>query len=208
MAKNFAALAFTEEVKAMQEKMGSRVSYARMERDIYVDGLTENEIDFISQRDSFYMATIGDNGFPYIQHRGGPKGFLKVLDSKRVGFIDFKGNMQYVSVGNIASHNNVALIIVDYPSRTRLKILATAEIVELKDNQALYNTLDLQEYKFKPERMMVFNIEAYDWNCPQHITPRYTIEEIEKAFSGQRKLLEELQAEIKALKKKIKEQGL
>jgi predicted pyridoxine 5'-phosphate oxidase superfamily flavin-nucleotide-binding protein len=208
MAKNFAALAFTEEVKAMQEKMGSRVSYARMERDIYVDGLTENEIDFISQRDSFYMATIGENGFPYIQHRGGPKGFLKVLDSKRVGFIDFKGNMQYVSVGNIASHNNVALIIVDYPSRTRLKILATAEIVELKDNQALYNTLDLQEYKFKPERMMVFNIEAYDWNCPQHITPRYTIEEIEKAFSGQRKLVEELQAEIKALKKKIKEQGL
>lgn len=208
MAKNFAALAFTEEVKAMQEKMGSRASYARMERDTYIDGLTENEIDFISQRDSFYMATIGENGFPYIQHRGGPKGFLKVLDSKRVGFIDFKGNMQYISVGNIGSHNNVALIMVDYPSRTRLKVLATAEIVELKNNQALYNMLDLQEYKFKPERMMVFNIEAYDWNCPQHITPRYTIEEIEEAFSGQRKLVEELQAENKVLKKKIKEQGL
>lgn len=208
MAKNFATLAFTEEVKAMQEKMGSRVSYARMERDLYVDGLTDNEIDFITQRDSFYMASIGENGFPYIQHRGGPKGFLKVLDSKRIGFIDFKGNMQYISVGNIASHNNVALILVDYPSRTRLKILATGEIVELKDNQALYNMLDLQDYTFKPERMMVFNIEAYDWNCPQHITPRYTIEEIEEAFSGQKKLVEELQAEIKVLKKKIKEQGL
>ena len=155
-----------------------------MERDIYVDGLTENEIDFIAQRDSFYMASIGENNFPYIQHRGGPKGFLKVLDAKRIGFIDFRGNMQYISVGNIATNNNVALIMVDYPARTRLKILAKAEIVELKDDPSLYDLLDLDDYKFKPERMMIFNIEAYDWNCPQHITPRYTVEEIEEAFAG------------------------
>ena len=127
MAKNFAAIAFTDAVKAMQEKLGSRSSYARMERDIYVDGLTENEIDFIAQRDSFYMASIGENNFPYIQHRGGPKGFLKVLDAKRIGFIDFRGNMQYISTGNIATNNNVALITVDYPARARLKILAKAE---------------------------------------------------------------------------------
>src|SRR5882757_8574889 len=92
MAKNFAVIAFTKAVKEMQEKLGSRKSYARMELDTYVDGLTENEIDFISQRDSFYMASYGENGFPYIQHRGGPPGFLKVLDTKRLGFIDFKGN--------------------------------------------------------------------------------------------------------------------
>ena len=141
MAKNFAALAFTDAVKEMQEKLGSRASYARMERDTYVDGLTENEIDFIAQRDSFYMASIGENEFPYIQHRGGPKGFLKVLDAKRIGFIDFKGNMQYISVGNLATNNNVALIMVDYPSRTRLKIFAKAEIVELKDDPALYDLL-------------------------------------------------------------------
>ena len=200
MAKNFGALAFTDTVKALQEKYGSRVSYARMEREKYVDGLTENEIAFIAQRDSFYMASIGENNFPYIQHRGGPKGFIKVLDEKRIGFIDFRGNMQYISVGNIAGNNNVALIMVDYPSRTRLKILAKAEVVELKDNPALYNQLDLSEYKFKPERMMVFHIEAYDWNCPQHITPRYTIEDIQEAFEAQRDYIAKLEAEVEVLK--------
>lgn len=187
MAKNFASIAFTDAVKALQEKNGSRSSYARMEQQNYVDGLTENEIDFISQRDSFYMASIGENGFPYIQHRGGPKGFVKVLDAKRIGFIDFKGNMQYISVGNIETNKNVSLIMVDYPARARLKIYARAEIVELQDNPELFDALDLKEYKFRPERIMLLHIEAYDWNCPQHITPRYTVEEIEAAFGTQQK---------------------
>lgn len=206
MVKNFATIAFSAAVKEMQEKLGSRASYARMEKNTYVDGLTENEIDFISQRDSFYVASFGENNFPYIQHRGGPKGFIKVLDTNRIGFIDFRGNMQYITVGNMATNNNVALILVDYPSRARLKILAKAEIVELKDDPALYKLLDLKEYKFKPERMMVFHIEAYDWNCPQHITPRYTVEDIEEAFVGQRELITNLESEIKALKTKIEEQ--
>lgn len=206
MAKNFAALAFTGAVKEMQEKMGSRKSYARMERETYIDGLTENEIDFISQQNSFYIASMGENNFPYIQHRGGPKGFVKVLDERRIGFIDFKGNMQYISVGNIATNNNVALIMVDYPSRTRLKILAKAAIVELKDDPALYESLDLSEYKFKPERMMVLYVEAYDWNCPQHITPRYTVEDIEAVFIPQREQIAKLEAEVKGLKQKLKKQ--
>ena len=204
MAKNFAALAFTGSVKEMQEKLGSRAAYARMERDTYIDGLTDNEVDFISQRDSFYMASIGENNFPYIQHRGGPKGFLKVLDAKRVGFIDFRGNMQYISVGNMAGNNNVALIMVDYPSKTRLKMLAKAEVMELKDNPALYDLLDLTEYKFKPDRMIVLHIEAYDWNCPQHITPRYTIEDIEEAFIAQRHHITKLESEVKELKLQLK----
>jgi uncharacterized protein len=207
MAKNFATLAFTDAVKAMQEKAGSRSSYARMAKDNYIDGLTENEIDFIEQRDSFYMASIGENGFPYIQHRGGRRGFVKVLDAKRIGFIDFRGNMQYISIGNMATNNNVALIMVDYPARARLKILAKAEVIELKDDPALYELLDLEDYKFKPERMMVLHIEAYDWNCPQHITPRYTVQDIEAAFAGQRDQITTLQAELKALKNKLKEQG-
>lgn len=205
MAKNFAAIAFTDTVKAMQEKAGSRASYARMEKQTYVDGLTQNEADFIAHQDSFYMSTIGENGFPYIQHRGGPKGFLKVLDANRIGFIDFKGNMQYISVGNIATNKNVAIIVVDYPSRTRLKILAKAEIVELKNDPELFASLDLSEYKFRPERMMVFHIEAYDWNCPQHITPRYTVEDIETAFASQRELISKMEAEIKELKAKLKQ---
>ena len=205
MAKNFASIAFSSAVKALQKKQGSRSSYTRMEKDVYQDGLTENEITFISQRDSFYMATVGESGFPYIQHRGGPKGFLKILDAKRIGFVDFKGNMQYISVGNMAGNNKVSLILVDYPSRTRLKIYATAEIIALKDDPALYELLDLSGYKFRPERMMVLQVEAYDWNCHQHITPRYTLEEIEEAFAAQKNYASNLEAEIRLLKQKLKE---
>ncbi|MEO5684707.1 MAG: pyridoxamine 5'-phosphate oxidase family protein [Chitinophagaceae bacterium] len=205
MAKNFGSIAFTPAVKAMQEKQGSRASYARMEKSTFQEGLTDNEMHFIAERDSFYMASTGENGFPYIQHRGGPKGFLKVLDARRIGFIDFKGNMQFITVGNLANNNNVALIMVDYPSRARLKIYAKVEIVELADNPALYNLLDLSEYSFRPERMMVLHIEAYDWNCPQHIVPRYTVEQIETALAPQKELIAKLEAEIELLKAKLKE---
>ena len=204
MAKNFAEIAFTPEVRKLQEAMGSRASYARMERDTWQDGLTESEADFISQRDSFYMASIGENGFPYIQHRGGPKGFIKVLDSKHLGFIDFKGNMQYITVGNLATNSNVSLILVDYPARTRLKIYARARIAALKDEPELFHRLDLNNYKFRPERMMVLDVEAYDWNCPQHITPRYTEPEIMELFADQIDRINELQQEVAALRLKLK----
>lgn len=203
MAKNFAEIAFTETVKKLQEKHGSRKSYERMEKFNVVNGLTSNETTFIQNRDSFYLASIGVKEFPYIQHRGGPKGFLKIIDSKRIGFIDFVGNKQYVSVGNIATNNNVSLIMIDYPTKTRLKIFAKAEVVELKDNQELYDQLDLEDYKFRPERMMVFHIEAYDWNCPQHIKPRYTVDEINDAFLPQQDYIAKLEAKIKELKEKL-----
>jgi predicted pyridoxine 5'-phosphate oxidase superfamily flavin-nucleotide-binding protein len=202
MAMNYASLAFTDAIRDMQEKLGSRKSYARLEQRSYVDGLTENEIVFISGRDSFYMATIGENGYPYLQHRGGPRGFIKVLDTKQLGIIDYKGNAQYITVGNIANNNNVALIMVDYPTRTRLKLYAKARIVELEDDPALYAQLDLEGSQFHPERMMVFDVDAYDWNCPQHITPRYSIEEINKAFASQSEYIMQLEAEIKKLKEK------
>ncbi|MCS3795063.1 pyridoxamine 5'-phosphate oxidase family protein [Niastella sp. OAS944] len=199
---NYASLAFTDAVRDMQEKLGSRKSYARLEKRSYVDGLTENEIVFISSRDSFYMASIGENGYPYIQHRGGPKGFIKVLDTKRLGFIDYKGNAQYITVGNIANNNNVALIMIDYPTRTRLKLYAKARIIELEEDPVLYAQLDLEGYQFRPERMMVFDVDAYDWNCQQHITPRYSIEEINKAFASQSEYISQLEEEIKKLKEK------
>lgn len=203
MAKNFAEIAFTETIKKLQEKHGSRKNYERMEKFSVINGLTSNETTFIQNRDSFYLASIGVKEFPYIQHRGGPKGFLKVIDSKRVGFIDFTGNKQYVSVGNIATNNNVSLIMIDYPSRTRLKIFAKTEVVELNDNPELYDKLDLEDYKFRPERMMVFHIEAYDWNCPQHIKPRYTVDEINDAFLPQQNYIAKLEAEIKELNGKL-----
>jgi len=200
MAKNFPSLAFTDAIKEIQERLGSRKAYARLEKDVYVDGLTQHETDFIAHQDSFYMATIGENGYPYIQHRGGSKGFVKVLGPNKIGFIDFSGNRQYISIGNIQTNNNVSLIMVDYPSRTRLKILAKASIIELQDDPALYDLLNLPGYKFKPERMITLEIEAYDWNCPQHIIPRYTLDEIQEAFASQVNQITELKEEIKALK--------
>jgi uncharacterized protein len=200
MAKNFPSLAFTDAIKEIQERLGSRKAYARLEQSTYVDGLTQHEIDFIAHQDSFYMATIGENGYPYIQHRGGSKGFVKVLNAKKVGFIDFSGNRQYISIGNIQTNNNVSLIMVDYPSRTRLKILAKATVIELADDPALYDQLNLADYQFRPERMITLDIEAYDWNCPQHIIPRYTLEEIREAFATQLDEISALKEEIKQLK--------
>jgi predicted pyridoxine 5'-phosphate oxidase superfamily flavin-nucleotide-binding protein len=208
MAQNFHQIAFTDAVKALQTEHGSRSSYERMEKFNVVDGLSENEMGFIANRDSFYLASFGENHFPYVQHRGGPKGFLKVLDKDRIGFIDFSGNKQYITVGNLATNNNVALIMVDYPSQSRLKIYAKAEIVELKDNPELLATLDLGDYKFRPERMMLFHIEAYDWNCPQHITPRYTAEEIKIALQPQQDYIAKLEEENKRLTDKLKEVGI
>jgi uncharacterized protein len=201
MAKNFASLAFTDEVKVLQEKYGSRANYQRVEKRI-VDGLGENEIDFISHRDSFYMASIGENGFPYIQHRGGPKGFAKVIDADTIGFIDFSGNKQYITIGNLATHNNVSLFMMDYPARARLKMYAKAEIIDLNVRPELLKLFALEDYPSKPERMMLLHIEAFDWNCPQHITPRYTEEEIEEALAPQREYIKKLEQELKELKSK------
>jgi predicted pyridoxine 5'-phosphate oxidase superfamily flavin-nucleotide-binding protein len=202
MARNYPEIAFSDAAKELQKKYGSRNSYSRMEKFSEINGLTDGEFSFIENQNSFYLSSIGSNGFPYIQHRGGPKGFLKVLDSKRVGFIDFTGNKQYVSVGNIATNAKVSLIMIDYPRKARLKIYATAEVVELDENPGLYDSLDLNEYKFKPERMLVLHIEAYDWNCPQHITPRYTVDEVETALIPQQKYIAKLEQELKEMKEK------
>lgn len=208
MAINFAAIAFSDAVKELQVQHGSRKGYERMEKFNIVDGLSENEKRFIEDRDSFYLASIGVKNFPYIQHRGGPKGFVKVMDKDTIGFIDFSGNRQYISVGNFASNNNVALIMMDYPARARLKIFAKAEIIELKDNPELVSKFDLGDYQYRPERMILFHIEAYDWNCPQHIVPRFTIDEIQKALQPQLNKIEQLEKENLLLKQKIVAAGL
>jgi predicted pyridoxine 5'-phosphate oxidase superfamily flavin-nucleotide-binding protein len=182
---NYAKLAFTDAVKALQTEKGSRSNYERMERFTSKNGLTPNEMAMIANQDHFYLASVGENGFPYIQHRGGPKGFLKVLDAQTLAFLDFSGNMQYISTGNITTNNKVSLILVDYPKRARLKIYAEAEILPLADNQELVEKLSLENYKYRPERIIRFHIKAFDWNCPQHITPRFTLEEVEAVFARQ-----------------------
>ncbi|WP_264538177.1 pyridoxamine 5'-phosphate oxidase family protein [Flavobacterium sp. N1736] len=196
---NYGQLAFTDAIKKMQEEAGSRSAYDRMEKMSVVDGLTENEINFIEERDSFYMASFGENEYPYIQHRGGPAGFIKVIDNKTIGIVDFSGNRQYISTGNISKNEKVALIMISYPQRARLKIYANAKIVDLEENNALYDLLKPTDYKFRPERMMIFEIQAYDWNCPQHITPRYTATEIEQALLPQKKYISDLENRVKEL---------
>jgi predicted pyridoxine 5'-phosphate oxidase superfamily flavin-nucleotide-binding protein len=201
---NYAEIAFSDASKRFQERYGSRASYARMEQFKNPDGLTEYEMDFISHQDNFYMATNGKDGFPYIQFRGGPKGFLKVLDDKTLGFVDFGGNKQYISVGNLTTNNKVALFLLDQAAKARLKIYAEAEILEVKGNTELFERLELGDYKYRPERMIVLHVKAYDWNCPQHITERYTLEEISEEFLAQHEYIDRLRAENERLKAELK----
>jgi predicted pyridoxine 5'-phosphate oxidase superfamily flavin-nucleotide-binding protein len=168
---------------------------------------TESEVAFIEARDSFYLASVSESGWPYIQHRGGPVGFLKVLDEKTLGFTDFRGNRQYVSLGNIASDDRVALILVDYPHRARLKILAHMTAHDLKTEPTLAERLALPGYKGRPERAFTLRLEAFDWNCPQHITPRFTQADIEAAVLPMQRRLAVLGAENDELRRQIAEKS-
>ena len=159
--------------------MGSRAGYARMdEGEDYNHLLGEREATFISKRDSFYMASVSETGWPYVQHRGGPTGFVKILDERTIGFTDYAGNRQYVSVGNFKHDDRVALFFMDYPNKTRLKMLGRVKVIE--SDHADIASLDVEGYDAQIERGFVIKVEAFDWNCPQHITPRYTQNQVEQ----------------------------
>ncbi len=196
MSSHFGSLVFTPLVKALQEKYGSRRQYARTEAGVSSpDRLGSEEQAFIAEQDSFYMATVGASGWPYVQHRGGLKGFLKVIDDRTIAFADFRGNKQFVSTGNLGSDDRVALIMVDYPSRSRLKILGHAEIFEGAGGREWIERLRDPRDKSVIERAYVIRVEAFDWNCPQHITPRFTAEQIQEALAPFERRLEELEQE-------------
>lgn len=175
-------IAFTTAVKKRQAEMGSREAYQKMaEKRDWQTKITEQLRYFISQRDSFYMASSNAEGQPYIQHRGGPKGFLKVLDDGHLAFADFSGNRQYISIGNFDENNKVHLFLVDYPNRKRIKIWGEASIIT--GDEDLIKWLKDEDYKVPIERVIKIKINAWDANCPQHIQPRYTFEEI-KPYLG------------------------
>jgi len=180
MGRRFAELAFTPLVKEQQKRHGSRESYARVEeRGEPGARLGPEEREFIAARDGFYMATVSETGWPYIQYRGGPKGFLRVLDDQTLGFADLRGNKQYISVGNLNHDDRVALFLMDYVEQRRLKILGRVKVDEGTDEAAkLIAELNIPEKYSVPERAMTIHVEAFDWNCPQHITRRFTLEEI------------------------------
>ena len=177
MSNYISDIAFTPSVKAWQEKLGSRFTYEKMaaNRDWQYQ-ITPNLAEFVAQRDSFYLATANSKGQPYIQHRGGPKGFLKVMDENTFGFADYSGNRQYITTGNLSENNKVHLFLMDYPNQTRIKIWGEAEVLE-NDDELLDKVKD-EDYRARPERVILIKIKAWDVNCPQHITPRYAAEEI------------------------------
>ena len=203
MTYGFLDIASTPSVRAAQEANGSRELWQRFDGDRASDRFTENEIAFIEARDSFYLSSVSESGWPYVQHRGGPAGFLKVLDERTFGFADFRGNRQYISLGNISADDRVALLLMDYPNRARLKILAHMEVRELDAASDLASRLALPRYRGKPERAFLLHLETFDWNCAQHITPRFTAAEIETAVSPLHTRIAALEAENRALRAQI-----
>jgi uncharacterized protein len=197
MSRRFGELAFTPLVKKEQEQHGSRRQYARMEEiGEPGDRLTDFEREFIAGRDGFYMASTGESGWPYIQYRGGEKGFLHVLDEQTLGFADLRGNKQYITMGNLAHDDRVALFFMDYAHQLRLKILGRAVMHENDAAAAeLIAKLKVPGEKTPTEHAVLIHVEAFDWNCPQHITPRYTQEELAATLEPIRKRMEALEAE-------------
>ena len=203
MSPNFGSLVFTPAVKALQERYGSRRQYGRLEGSESPARLGPDESEFIGERDTFYMATLGSTGWPYVQHRGGPKGFLKVIDERTIAFADFRGNRQYISTGNLMTDNRVAIILVDYPRQLRLKVLGRVEIFEGEQARPWIEKVRNSEYKAFTERVYVIRVEAFDWNCQQHIIPRYTEEEIREAVAPAENRMRELEQENEKLRKEL-----
>lgn len=195
MAANFRHLTLTDSVRQAQQRY-----YGGSEEDPGESGpdeLTPEEIDFIQARDSFYLATITEIGWPYIQHRGGPVGFLRVIDNRTIAFADYRGNRQMLSTGNLAANDRVALFLMDYPQRTRLKILGHAKVEDARQHREFVDQLTQPNDRRLVERLFVIHVVGFDWNCPAHITPRYTAAEIELLVDPLKRRIAELETKLK-----------
>ena len=195
MAANFLKLAVTDSVrKAREHYFGGSHNFADThERDT----LTEEEIAFIRARDSFYMATVTEAGWPYIQHRGGPAGFLCVLNPQTLAFADYRGNRQLLSTGNLAANDRVALFLMDYPQRTRLKIIGHARTEDAQQNPELLAQFATSDIQRVVEQVFLIDVVSFDWNCPKYITPRFTTAEMEVAVAPLRQRIAELEAALR-----------
>ncbi len=207
MSKHYGAIAFTDAVRDVQRDHGSNGFYDRKRVEGKatpgIDPLTDDEKEYLADRDGFYLATVSETGWPYVQFRGGPAGFLRVVDDHTIGWADFRGNLQYISTGNLSSNGRVALIAMDYLHRRRLKIFGHARIVTAAEDPALVSTFTDPGYDAEVQRVVLVTVEAFDWNCPQHITPRFTAAELEPHLASLRGQLEALQAENATLREKL-----
>lgn len=203
MAYDYLDIATTPSVRAAQTAMGSDRLWTGREFNRASSRFSPQELQYIAERDSFYIATVSETGWPYVQHRGGPRGFLRAVDDRTLAFADYSGNRQYISIGNLAADNRASLILMDYPQRTRLKIYAHVEIVAPDDEPVLREVVAITGYKARIERIFVLRLDAFDWNCPQHITPRFTEQQVADAVLPLREKLAFLQQENEALKARL-----
>jgi predicted pyridoxine 5'-phosphate oxidase superfamily flavin-nucleotide-binding protein len=200
MPYGFLDIAATSGVKAAQAENGSAHLWTDFKGHRAFDRFTENEAVFLAERDSFYLATVSETGWPYVQHRGGPRGFLRMIDDKTLAFADFAGNRQYISLGNLGGDGRVSLILMDYANRRRLKIFAHAEVKSVKDNPALAEMVATPGYRGQAERVFVLHLDAFDWNCPQHIARRFDEADVVQAVGSLQARIEELEAQNKSLR--------
>lgn len=203
MSYGFLDIAITPSVRTAQAAMGTDDLWTDFKGNRTFDRFSDNEAAFIADRDSFYMATVSETGWPYVQHRGGPRGFLKLVDDRTLAFADYRGNRQYISVGNAAADDRACLFLMDYTRRARLKIYVRTEVVALDADPALAELVAVPGYKARVERIFRLRLEAFDWNCPQHITPRFTEQEIAEAVRPLRDQLESLESENAMLRARL-----
>ena len=191
-------VAFTPAVKSIQARKGSRAAYARVEQNGWRTEIDEQLAEVLADSNSIYLATASGDGQPYIQHRGGPKGFIKVLDSQTLAFTDFAGNRQYITQGNLAENPKAYIFVMDYAHRRRVKIWGEARIVE--DDPALMQSLTPRGYKARPEQVILFKVSAWDTNCPQHIPQKFDAADVAAALAARDARIAELEAELATLK--------
>ncbi len=203
MCHGFLDIAATPSVRAAQAANGSAERRSEERGGRSFDRFTETEAAFIASRDSFYFATVSETGWPYVQHRGGPLGFLRMLDDRTLAFADFRGNRQYITLGNVAASDRACLFLMDYRRRARLKIYAHAQVRDLREDPDLAERLATPRYRGRAERAFVLRLVAFDWNCQAHITPRFTERELEEAFEPVKRRLEQLEAENQNLRNRL-----
>ncbi|MGE0483084.1 MAG: pyridoxamine 5'-phosphate oxidase family protein [Gammaproteobacteria bacterium] len=203
MPYGFLDIAMTPSVRAAQAAMGSDELWQTQRMHRAFDRFTARETGFIAERDSFYLATVSETGWPYVQHRGGPPGFLKTLDDRTLAFADLRGNRQYISAGNAAANERACLFLIDYPQRARLKIYARIEMLPLDADPALSAQVIVSTPGTRPERIFRLRLESFDWNCPQHITPRFTEQAIAERIRPLHERLVALEAENAALRTRL-----
>lgn len=207
MSYGFLDIAMTPSVRAAQARMGADHLWQDLKGDRQCDSFTASEQAFIAARDSVYIATVSDTGWPYMQHRGGPAGFLKVLDERTLAFADYGGNRQYITTGNLAADDRACLFLMDYAHRARLKMYVHVELVERDVDPALTERVTVAGYKAKIERIFRLRLQNFSWNCPQHITPRFSEQEVKQAVRPLHDRIGQLEAENAALRERLASAG-